>query len=100
MKSNYVKTTQDARKIAREEIDRQMQTVCAKCEQDIGNQVVAVMCRALHIRYGFGKDRLTALLRETQDLFDLCNTDRRFKATQAVEWLRDCIGIDLESGAL
>lgn len=100
MKSNYVKSTQDARKIAREEIQKQMQTVCVDCEQKIGNQVVAVMCRALHIRYGFWRDRLKALLSETQDLFNLCGTDRRFKATQAVDWLRDVMGIDLNGESL
>ena len=98
MKSNYVKSSADARKIAREEIEVQKATVCPACERSIGNQVVAIMCKALHLRFGFGKDRLNALLREAQDLFVLCGNDRRFNALQAVEWLRNDMQIDLESG--
>lgn len=100
MKANYVKSSRDARKIAREEIELQKRTVCPACERSIGNQVVAVMCRALHLRFGFGKDRLNALLRETQDLFMLCDSDRRFNALQAVEWLKDAMQIDLDGESL
>lgn len=63
MKAHYIKNKSEQRKlaydVAKEEIERQKATVCPSCEQNIGNQVLAVVCKALHDRYGFGKERLT-----------------------------------------
>lgn len=101
MKSYYATSRGDfnsaSREIARQEIERQKATVCPKCEQNIANQVAAVMCKALSIRYGFGKERLRQIIADTENLFELCAIDgKRFNAVQTVEWLRG-IGIDLEN---
>lgn len=103
MKSNYIGNKSDQRKlaleVAKEEIERQKATVCVSCEQSIANQVAAVMCKALNIRYGFGKERLRQIVTDTENLFELCAIDgKRFNAVQAVEWLRDAMGIDLNKG--
>ena len=103
MKSRYIASGGDAnsvaRKVAREEIEKQMKERCPQCEQSIANQVAAVMCKALNVRYGFGKERLRQIITDTENLFELCAIDgKRFQATQAVEWLKS-IGIDLERGS-
>ena len=103
MKSNYLTSGTDyakaSREIARQEIEKHKKTVCVSCEQSIANQVCAVMCKALNVRYGFGKERLRQIITDTENLFELCAVDgKRFQATQAVEWLKS-IGIDLERGA-
>ena len=101
MKSNYLTSGTDyakaSREIARQEIEKQKATVCPACEQNIANQVAAVMCKALAIRYGFGKQRIETIIRDAENLFELCAIDgKRFNAVQAVEWLKS-IGIDLEA---
>ena len=101
MKANYIGNKSDYNKIAmqvaREEVERQKATICPACEQNIGNQVAAVMCRSLAINHGFGKKRLKALISETEWLFELCDLDgKRWKATDCIKWLRDEMGIDLE----
>ena len=103
MKSRWIASGGDAnaiaRKVAREEIEKQMKERCPQCEKSIGNQVAAVMCKALNVRYGFGKERLRQIITDTENLFELCAVDgKRFQATQAVEWLRDAMGIDLNKG--
>ena len=104
MKANYIANKSDYRKIAievaKEEIERQKATVCVSCEQIIANQVAAVMLKALHDNFGFGKERLRQIIADTENLFELCAIDgKRFQATQAIIWLRDAMGIDLERGA-
>jgi hypothetical protein len=103
MKSNYLSSRGDfnsaSREIARQEIEKYKKTVCVSCEQNIANQVAAVMCKALSVRYGFGKQRLQQIITDTENLFELCAVDgKRFNAVQAVEWLK-LIGIDLERDA-
>jgi hypothetical protein len=103
MKSNYLISGTDyakaSREIARQEIEKHKKTVCVSCEQSIANQVCAVMCKALAVRHGFGKQRLQQIITDTENLFELCAIDgKRFQATQAVEWLKS-IGIDLERDA-
>ena len=100
MKSNYLTSGSDYRKasydVAKAEIDKITQERCPVCQQNIANQVCAVMCKALSIRYGFGKARLQQIITDAENLFELCAIDgKRFQATQAVEWLKS-IGIDLE----
>lgn len=62
MKSNYIRskseTEQISRKAAREEIKRQMETFCPKCQARMEQQTIAVMLTALHNVYGFGEKRL------------------------------------------
>ena len=101
MKSRYIANTGDAnavaRKVAREEIEKHTKEICPSCQQNIANQVAAVMCRALALNHGFGKKRLKALISETEWLFELCDLDgKRWKATDCIKWLRDEMGIDLE----
>lgn len=103
MKSRWIASGGDAnaiaRKVAREEIEKQMKERCPQCEQSIANQVAAVMCKALAINHGFGKKRLKALISETEWLFELCALDgKNWKATDCIKWLRDEMGIDLERG--
>lgn len=101
MKANYIGNKSDYNKIAmqvaREEVERQKADVCPTCEKNIGDQVLAVTCKALQVRYGFGKQRLQQIVQDVENLFSLCAVDgKRFQATQAVIWLRDAMGIDLE----
>lgn len=100
MKSRWIASGGDAnaiaRKVAREEIEKQMKERCPQCEKSIGNQVAAVICKVLHDNYGFGKTRLQQIITDTESLFELCAADgKRFCATQCVDWLRDAMGIDL-----
>lgn len=101
MKANYIGNKSDQRKlaleVAKEEIERQKKTVCVNCENNIGNQVLAVTLKALYVRYGFGKKRMEVIVQDVENLFSLCAVDgKRFQATQAVKWLKDSMGIDLE----
>lgn len=103
MKSRYIASKTESEKIAiriaREEVERQKKLVCPACEQSVANQVAAVMCKALNVRYGFGKQRLQQIITDTENLFAVCAADgKRFQATQCVEWLRDAMGIDLNKG--
>ena len=104
MKANYLSSRGDfnsaSREIARQEIEKQKAEFCPACQQHIGNQVAAVMCKALAINHGFGKKRLKALISETEWLFELCDLDgKHWKATDCIKWLRDEMGIDLERGS-
>lgn len=103
MKANYIGSKSDynklAMQVAREEVERQKADVCPACEKNIGDQVLAVVCKALATNHGFGKKRLKALVSETQWLFDLCELDgKRYKAIDCVKWLKDSMGIDLNKG--
>lgn len=100
MKSNYIGNKSDynklAMQVAREEVERQKADVCPACEKNIGDQVLAVTMKALQVRYGFGKKRMEVIVQDVENLFSLCAVDgKRFQATQAVEWLKDTMGIDL-----
>lgn len=102
MKSRYIasKTEQEriAMQVAREEIERQKAELCPKCEEGIANQVAAVMLKALHDNFGFGKERICRLIDCTESLFELCAKDgKRYKATQCIEWLKEKMDIDLEA---
>ena len=100
MKAHYLKSRSEQRRmaheVAKEEIEKQKAEICPACEERIGNQVLAVVCKALQVRYGFGKQRLQTIVQDTENLFSLCAVDgKRYNAMQAVEWLKS-IGIDLE----
>ena len=102
MKAHYIGNKSDynriAMQVAREEVERQKKTVCVDCEKNIGDQVLAVTLKALQVRYGFGKKRMEVIVQDVENLFSLCAVDgKRFNAVQAVEWLRDAMGIDLGS---
>lgn len=104
MKANYIGNKSDynklAMQVAREEVERQKKTVCVDCEKNIGDQVLAVTLKALHDEFGFGKKRMEVIVQDVENLFSLCAVDgKRFNATQAVEWLKDSMGIDLERDA-
>lgn len=100
MKSNYIANRSDQRRmayqVAKEEIEKQKTEVCPACENRIGQQVTAMICKVLHDEYGFGKSRLQKVIDSTENLFSLCEMDgERFSAIQAVDWMRDAVGIDL-----
>lgn len=100
MKANYIGNKSDynklAMQVAREEVERQKADVCPACEKNIGDQVLAVTLKALHDEFGFGKQRLQKIVCDVENIFSLCSIDgKRFQATQAVIWLRDAMGIDL-----
>lgn len=101
MKANYIGNKSDynkiAMKVAREEVERQKTEICPACENNIGNQVLAVTLKALQVRYGFGKKRMYVIVQDVESLFSLCAVDgKMFNAVQTVEWLKDSMGIDLE----
>ena len=103
MKAHYFANKSEYKKmayeVAKEEIERQKEIICPMCEQSIGNQVAAVICKVLHDNYGFGKTRLQQIITDAESLFELCAVDgKRFCATQCVDWLRDAMGIDLNKG--
>ena len=103
MKANYLKSKSDQRRmayqVAKEEIEKQKQKICPACENRIGQQVTAMICKVLHDEFGFGKSRLQKVIDSTENLFSLCEVDgERFSAVQAVEWMRDAMGIDLNKG--
>ena len=100
MKAKYLRSKGEQRRmayeVAKEEIERQKADVCPECQNNIGRQVLAVVCKALQVRYGFGKHRLQQVVDDTENLFSLCSVDgKRFQATACVDWLKS-IGIDLE----
>lgn len=100
MKANYIANKSDQRRmtyqVAKEEIEKQKAEICPDCQNRIGQQVTAMICKVLHDDFGFGKSRLLKVVGGTENLFSLCEMDgKRFQATQAVEWLRDAMGIDL-----
>lgn len=101
MKANYLKSKSEQRQmayeVAKKEIERQKAEICPACEKNIGDQVLAVTLKALQVRYGFGKKRMEVIVQDVENLFSLCAVDgKRFNALQAVEWLRDAMGIDLD----
>lgn len=103
MKSNYIANRSDQRRmayqVAKEEIEKQKTEICPACENRIGQQVTAMICKVLHDEFGFGKSRLQKVIDSTENLFSLCEMDgERFSAVQAVEWMRDAMGIDLNKG--
>lgn len=103
MKARYIASKTESEKvairIAREEVERQKKLVCPDCQNRIGQQVTAMICKALHDEFGFGKSRLQKVIDSTENLFSLCEMDgERFSAVQAVEWMKDSMGIDLNKG--
>ncbi len=98
MKSNYIANRGDQRKlaieVAREEIKRQKEQFCETCQQRMERQTIAVMCKALNVLYGFGKDRLKALIESAEGIGTMMH-DTNSDYDGAVEWLRDKMGIDL-----
>ena len=99
MKSNYIRSksevNQISREAAREEIKRQMETFCPKCQSRMERQTIAVMLTALHNVYGFGASRLKQVyecacglgeyIHENGDVYD-----------GFVKNLKEQYGIDLE----
>lgn len=101
MKAHYMKSKSEQRRmayqVAKEEIEKQKTEICPACENRIGQQVTAMICKVLHDDFGFGKSRLQKVIGSTENLFSLCEMDgERFSAVQAVNWMRDAMGIDLE----
>ena len=83
--------------VAKQEIERQKIEFCPKCQQRMEMQTIAVMCKVLAIKFGFGKKRLAELIEGAEGLGTLLH-DADFDYNKCVDWLRDEIGIDLETG--
>lgn len=99
MKSNYIRaggaeSRQMFREIAKEEIAKQKREFCPGCEEQIQTQVIALICRVLHDRFGFGQKRLTELLQLARGL-DIITVDANKDDQIWVDWLRDSMGIVL-----
>jgi hypothetical protein len=98
VKSNYIGNKSDQRKlaleVAKEEIERQKKDFCPKCQQRMEMQTIAVMCKALNVLYGFGKERLKKLIESSEGIGTMMH-DTNSDYEKAVEWLRDAMGIDL-----
>lgn len=100
MKSNYIRaggaeSRQMFREIAKEEIRKQKAEFCPGCEEQIQTQVIALLCRVLHDRFGFGTKRLTELLQLARGL-DIITVDGHKDDSIWVDWLRDKMGISLK----
>lgn len=99
MKSRYIQSKTEsekiAAKVAREEIERQKAEFCPKCQARMEQQTIAVICKALNTRFGFGKKRLQELISCSEGLGIFLH-DSGSDYQIAVDWLRDKIGIDLE----
>ena len=99
MRSNYIRaggaeSRQMFREIAKEEIKKQKAEFCPGCEEKIQTQVIALLCRVLHDRFGFGKKRLTELLQLARGL-DIITVDAKKEDQIWVDWLREKMGIVL-----
>lgn len=99
MKSNYIRnggaeSRQMLREVAKEEIRKQKAEFCPGCEEQIQTQVIALLCRVLHDRFGFGTKRLTELLKLARGL-DIITADGHKDDSIWVDWLRDSMGIVL-----
>lgn len=99
MRSRYIASKTESEKIAiriaREEIKRQMETFCPACQQRMEAQTIAVMCKALNARYGFGAKRLKELIDCAEGL-GVYIYENGAKYDNAVKWLKDEMGINLE----
>jgi hypothetical protein len=99
MRSNYIRAggaeqRQMFREIAKDEIKKQKADFCPGCEEKIQTQVIALLCRVLHDRFGFGKKRLTELLQLARGL-DIITVDAKKEDQIWVDWLREKMGIVL-----
>lgn len=100
MRSNWFRkdgaeTRQMFREVAKEEIRKQKAEFCPGCEEQIQTQVIALLCRVLHDRFGFGKKRLTELLQLARGL-DIITVDGHKDDSIWGDWLRDKMGISLK----
>lgn len=84
-----------AHKAAKEEIKKQMETVCPKCQARMERQTIAVMLTALHNVYGFGAQRLLQVYECACGLGELIHANGD-TYDDFVADVRDKYGIDLE----
>lgn len=84
-----------AHKVAKEEIERQKETVCPKCQARMERQTIAVMLTALHNVYGFGAQRLLQVYECACGLGELIHANGD-AYDDFVADVRDKYGIDLE----
>lgn len=99
MRSNYFRkdgaeTRQMFREIAKDEIKKQKADFCPGCQERMAAQAIAVVCKALHDRYGFGKARLAELL-DCAEGFGQFLHDSGDKYDDAVKWMHEKMGIVL-----
>lgn len=99
MRSNYIRskseTKQVSRAAAKEEIKRQMETFCPKCQARMERQTIAVLLTALHNVYGFGGKRLRQVYECACGLGEYVHQNGD-AYDDFVADVRDKYGIDLE----
>ena len=101
MKANYLKSKSELNKmsieVARAEIEKQKQEFCPKCQQRMEMQSIAIMCKVLATRFGFGKKRLKELIDGAEGIGTYLNqTGCDYQI--CIDWLKDEMGIDLNKG--
>lgn len=99
MRSNYVRSKSEAKQVSRaaakEEIKRQMETFCPKCQARMERQTIAVMLFALHSAYGFGGKRLRTVYECACGFGEMIHGGGD-KYDEYVKFLKEEYGIDLE----
>lgn len=98
MKSAYITSRSEsdrrARKIAREEVEKSKRDFCPACMANMERQSIAIMCKVLATRFGFGKKRLKELIDGAEGIGTYLNqTGCDYQI--CIDWLRDEMGIDL-----
>lgn len=102
MRANYLKSKSELNKmsieVARAEIEKQKQEFCPLCQKKMEMQSIAIMCKVLATRFGFGKKRLKELIDGAEGIGTYLNSmDCDYQI--CIDWLRDDMGIDLDEGA-
>lgn len=98
MKANYIASKSDLKRAsleaAKEEIKRQMDTFCPKCQANMERQTIAIFCKVLSTQFGFGKKRLKELIDGAEGIGTYLNqTGCDYQI--CIDWLKDEMGIDL-----
>ena len=98
MKANYLKNKSELNRmsieVARAEIEKITQERCPKCQANMERQSIAIMCKVLATRFGFGKKRLKELIDGAEGIGTYLNqTGCDYQI--CIDWLRDEMGIDL-----
>ena len=99
MKSNWIRKggaeqRQMFREIAKEEIAKQKKEFCPGCQERMAAQAIAVVCKALHDRYGFGKARIAELISCAEGFGQFLH-DSGDKYDDAVRWMEEKMDIVL-----
>ena len=99
MKANYIASKGDLKRAsleaAKEEIKRQMDTFCPKCQANMERQTIAIFCKVLSTQFGFGKKRLKELIEGAEGI-GIYLTKQNCDYQICIDWLKEEMGIDLD----